>query len=176
MSWRSRLAILMVIAHLSAVICGASYFAPSAIPAGRTYRWYAEISGAGSSFGFFAPRVGARHRARFVLEDQQGGTWEEALDETGNPETRLRVTGLIEDPFMSGRATERPEMRGRLIRSWAATMFTRHPAAASVTIEVEAYDIPRIEDYRAGARPRWVKVYQARVHRHTADKGANNAS
>src|SRR5262249_39300275 len=151
------------------VICGASYFAPSATPGGRAYRWYAEISGADSSYAFFAPRVGARHRARFVLQDQQDATWVDALDETGSPEVRLRLTGLIEDPFMSGRATERPEMRERLIRSWAATMLTRHPTAASVTIEVEACDIPRIVEYRAGVRPRWVKIYQARVQRRAAD-------
>jgi hypothetical protein len=175
MSRQSRLAILMAVAHLSAVVCGASHFAPSATPAGRAYRWYAEISGAGNSYAFFAPRVGARHRARFILQDQHGATWADALDETGNPEARLRLTGLVEDPFMSGRVTERPEMRERLISSWAATMFTRHPAAASVTIEVEAYDIPGIAEYRAGAPPRWVKVYQARVQRHAADKGANDA-
>ena len=176
MTWRSRLAILMAIAHVSAVICGASHFAPSATPAGRAYRCCTEISGAASNYGFFAPRVGARHRARFILQDQQGATWTDALDETGSPEARLRVTGLVEDPFMSGRAAEHPEMRCRLIRSWAATMFTRHPAATSVTIEVEAYDIPTIVEYRAGSRPTWVKVYQARAQRHADDhKGANDA-
>jgi hypothetical protein len=176
MSWRSRLAILMAVAHVSAVIFGASSCTPSATPAGKAYRWYAEISGAASNYGFFAPSVGARHRARFVLQDQQGANWADALDETASPEARLRLTGLVEDPFMSGRAAEHPEMRDRLIRSWAATMFTRHPAATSVTIEVEAYDIPRIADYRAGSRPTWVKVYQARVQRHADDhKGANDA-
>ena len=175
MSRRSKLAVLMGLTHLCAVVCGASHFEPSATPAGRAYGWYAEVSGC-HSYGFFAPRVGARHRARFLLQDDQGGTWSDVLDETNNREARLRLTGLVEDPFMNGSVTERPEMRQRLVRSWAATMFTRHPTASSVTIEVEACHIPKIAEYRAGSRPRWVRVYQARVQRQAAaHEGANDA-
>ena len=54
-------------------------------------------------------------------------------------------------------------MRRRPIRSWAETLFARHPDAVSLTIEAEAYDVPVIVEYRDCARPSWEPVYRTQI-------------
>jgi hypothetical protein len=167
MSGRRYVLLLLAIWHLSIVICGAAYGIPDwhGGPPARILRWYATISGAGSSYGFFAPAVGAPHRARFLLKDDQGLVWSDGFERAGNPEARLRLTGIVEAAFMTRAAQESPPWRQRLVESWSATMFSRHPEAVSLTVTVEAYYVPDMAEYRSGARPRWITVYRAQVQR-----------
>jgi hypothetical protein len=153
--------------HLAAVICGACYLPPerSRTPAAQMFRWYATMSGADTSYGFFAPNVGDLHRARFLLRDEKGQTWWDSFDVTKSPEARLRLTGIVDCAFLTGEAMESPEWRNRLVRSWSATMLNRHPSAASLTAVVEVYDVPTMAKYRAGSRPNWQGVYQAELQR-----------
>jgi hypothetical protein len=155
--------------HLVTVIGGACDCLPdrSLGPAAEIFQWYATMSGADSNYGFFAPQVGALHRARFLLQDDEGSTWSDVFDQSNSPEARLRLTGIVDSAFMSGEADESPEWRKVIVRSWAATMLTRHPTAVSLTVIVEAYDVPSMADYRAGSRPSWQVVYQAQVQRHS---------
>jgi len=159
--------LLLAAGHLATVGAGACHLLPdwSSGPPAQVVRWYATMSGAGTGYGFFAPVVGAEHRARFRLQDDQGRTWWDVFDETSSPEARLRLTGIVDLPFMSGRAGEFPEWRQRLVKSWAAAMFNRHPRAVSLEVSVEFYDIPTIAEYRAGSRPSWEVAYRARVQR-----------
>jgi hypothetical protein len=160
--------LLLAGGHLVVVVCGACYSLPDRNngPAAQIVGWYATMSGAGTSYGFFAPVVGARHRAKFLLIDGKGSKWWDVFDRASNLEARLRLTGIVENAFMSGDADEFPEWRGRLVKSWAATMFTRHPRAKTLRVVVEYYDIPAIAEYRAGERPSWKTVYRGQVHRH----------
>ena len=173
MPFRRYFWILFSAGHLVAVVCGACYWLPDSNrgPAAQTVRWYATMSGADNSFAFFAPSVGALHRTRFLLQDDKGSTWWDAFDQTNSAEARLRLTGIVDAAFMSGDAEEFPEWRKQLIKSWAATMFTRHPSAVSLTVGVEAYDVPTMADYRAGSRPNWQKVYQAQLQRRAPAAG-----
>ena len=159
--------LLIAAGHVAMLICGATRLLQDQDTgaAAQLVRWYGTMSGADSNYGFFAPAVGSKHRARFLLANAEGDTWEEALDQTGSGETRLRLSGIVEEPFMSGQAEDHPEWRRRLVTSLAATMFSRHPNAVSLKMEVEAYDIPPIASYRAGERPKWVKLYQAEFQR-----------
>ena len=167
---RRYLPLLLAAGHLGVVICGASNCIPDrhAGPPAQVCRWYATMSGAGSSYGFFAPAVGAPHRARFLLKDDSGSTWWDTFDQAGNSEARLRLTGIVDGAFMSGDVEEFPQWRKRLVSSWAATMFTRHPSAVSLTVTVEAYVVPGMAEYRAGSRPSWQEVYRADVQRRAA--------
>ena len=169
MRFRRYLWVVLAAGHLVVVVCGACCCLPdtSLGPVAQTVRWYATMSGANSNYGFFAPQVGAPHRAKFSLHDDQGSTWSDVFDQTNSPEARLRLTGIVDSTFMSGEAVESPEWRKHLVRSWAATMFTRHPTAMSLTVLVEAYDVPTMADYRAGSRPSWQVVYRAQVQRHS---------
>lgn len=154
--------------HLLAVVCGAGYCLPDRDlgPVAQVFRWYATMSGAENSFGFFAPEVGTTHRAKFLLRDDQGATWWDTFDQTSNSEARLRLTGIVDAAFMTPKAESEPAWRQRLVRSWAATIFRQHPRAVSLTVVVEAYDVPTRANYRAGSRPTWKVVYQAHVQRH----------
>lgn len=158
---------LLSVGHLAVVICGAAYLLPSAEagPAAQGLRWYTAMSGAGSSYGFFAPSVGSPHRARFLLKDDSGRMWWDAFDEAGSSEARLRLTGIVDGAFMSGAAEDSPEWRQRLVSSWAATMFSRHPDAVSLSVVVEAWYVPDMANYRAGSHPTWLEVYQADIAR-----------
>lgn len=164
---RRRIWQLLGAGHLVVVVCGAAYLLPDRDSglAAQLFRWYASMSGAESSYGFFAPAVGAKHSARFFLSDAQGATWQDTLLHTASTEARLRLSGIVEQPFMSGQTAEFPEWRKRLVTSWAATMFSRHPSAVALSVKVEYYDIPPITEYRAGSRPNWEKVYEAEFRR-----------
>ena len=170
MRFRRCLWVLLAAGHLVAVICGACHRLPnrSAGPVAQTVRWYARMSGADSNYGFFAPAVGAPHRGRFLLQDDEGSTWRDVFDQTNRSEARLRLSGIVESAFMSGEAEESPEWRKHLVRSWAAAMFRRHTSAVSLTLIVEAYDFPTMAEYRAGSRPRWQIVYQAELQRQSS--------
>ncbi len=170
MSARVYLWLLLAAGHLAVVICGASHRIPDrhAAPSIQMFRWYATMSGASSSYGFFAPAVGSPHRARFQLKDESGHTWWDVFDEAGNSETRLRLTGIVDDAFMSGDTDESPEWRQHLVSSWAATMFSRHPNAVSLTVTVEAWFVPGMADYRAGSRQNWEEVYRGEVQRRSS--------
>lgn len=177
MSWRRHVGLLLVISHLGVVIWGATGRLPRRDrgPAARFLVGYARMTRADSYYGFFAPTVGAPHRARFILNDDQGKTWQDTLERNSKSEARLRLTGIVDRAFMVGTAQELPEWRRRLLQSWGATMFSRHPSAVSFHIVVEARDIPTMEEFRAGSRPAWILVYQAEVHRQAAtDPEGNN--
>jgi hypothetical protein len=157
----------MGVAHLVCVTFGACDWLPeeNSGPVASALRWYAAMSGADSGYGFFAPEVGTPHRARFLLVDHEGSCWSDTFDQASSSEAWLRLRGIVETAFMDGKAGDEPAWRQRLIRSWAATMFSRHPRALWADVIVEAYDIPTRADYRAGARPGWKSVYRARVQR-----------
>lgn len=159
--------VLLAAAHLVVVICGAGDWLPdrSGGPPAWLVEWYATMSGAGSGYGFFAPAVGARYRARFVLRDVRGSTWTDTFDQSNSPEARLRLAGSADRAFASGEAEQSAARRERLVKSWAAVMFSRHPGAASLTVIVEAYDVPTMAQYRSGQRPSWQVEYEAHVQR-----------
>ena len=161
--------------HLAVVVCGACYCIPDAGrgPAGGLVHGYGTITGADSSYGFFAPEVGCLHRAQFVLQDDHGNSWSDSFDQASTNEARLRLSGIVEVAFMSGEAYEAPQWRKRLVKSWAATMFERHPRAAALSVIVEAYDIPTMAAYRGGSRPNWQTVYEAQIRR---DRSADRSS
>lgn len=167
MRFRACLWTLLGAAHLIVVVCGAGGCLPerSNAPLAHLLRSYARLSGADSEYGFFAPEVGAEQRARFLLQDEDGATWSDAIDQANSPEARLRLLNIVEHPFMSGAAQELPAWRQQLVKSWAAALFSRHPRAVSLTVVVEAYDVPTMAEYRAGQAPSWKLVYEARVLR-----------
>jgi hypothetical protein len=121
------------------------------------------MSGADSRFGFYAPSVGSEYRARFILQDQFGAAWRDAFEEAKSPEVRLRLQGIIHGGFESATEKASADMRQRLVKSWATTMFKRHPGAVSLGVVIEVYDIPTMAEYRVGSRPSWKTLYEARA-------------
>jgi hypothetical protein len=167
MRFRRCLCLLLGATHLATVVCGAADCLPEqnrSVPV-QVLQAYAKLSGADSQYGFYAPEVGASCRAKFILQDDQGSTWSDSLEATTYAEARLRLGGSVECAFANDTAQQLPKVRQRLVKSWAATMFTRHPRAASVTVVVEVRDIPTMAEYRGGLRPNWIVVYKCQVLR-----------
>ena len=164
---RRRLLTLLGAGHLVVVICGAAYLLPeqSTSGIGKTVEWYGRMSGADSQYGFFAPEVTALYRSRFILQDERGATWSDSLEQAKSPEVALRLEGVVERAFSNGAAEESAERRERLVKSWAAVMFTRHLRAVSLLVAVEVFDVPTMAEYRGGDRPEWKALYTARVER-----------
>ena len=169
MSARNSAWLLAAAGHFGVVICGAAYQFPDrdAGAAAQMLRCYGELSGARSTFGFFASPVGAPHRARFLLMDENGNVCWDSFDKSRHAEARLRLTGIVDSAFMTGAADE-PAWRQRLVASWAATMFSRHPEAVSLSLVVEAWCVPGMREFRNGSRPDWQEVYRAEFERRSA--------
>src|SRR5258708_1561918 len=96
------------------IACGAARLPP--VGAGKLIRGYGGLTGADSSYGFFAPGIGEQLRASFVLVDGAGRTWEDVLDPGGNREVELRVGSILGMSSM-------PEIGEAVRASWAARML-----------------------------------------------------
>ncbi len=139
--------------HLALAVCGAAKYMP--LPAGswaeRAASCYQSYTGTGTGFGFFAPGVAAQRRVVWHGYNEQTKEWRVDTESGPSLEAELRISataGLF--------SQEGPH--DILAASWAAWMFGKHPDVSVSLVEVEAYAVPKMGQYRAGARPRWVVV------------------
>jgi hypothetical protein len=134
--------------------------------AGKVAAWYGAMSGAQANYGFFAPDAVWQARATFHLEDAKGHTWTDTIErKSAGNESNLRLGGLVDNQFAGG-----PPDREQ-VRSWAAGMLARHPTAKTVRVQVESYQTPSMEQFRAGERPEWVTIYEETFTRISAVSG-----
>ncbi len=155
---RRRLAwTLAAVLHLALVVGGAaSLRLPTVGPWTALLALYREVSGADTNYAFFAPAVGSLARARMTMRDGQGASWEDALlDERTSP-FAWRVSALLD---IVPRSPER--LRRGLTASWAGVMFARHPVATEVEVDAQLRVLPTMAEWRQGARPSWMSVYQS---------------
>ena len=117
---KSRLTYLAAFAlgHLFLVICGAAHSRPVSPDnlLGQIAATYSAVSGADTSYGFFAPKVSPQLRAEFVLTDALGEEWTDDGDWGQNAEAKLRFASSIS-------MVNYEEMRDGVAASWAAAMF-----------------------------------------------------
>ncbi len=144
---------IAAVIHLALAVCGAAKYTPFPEDSWpwRAASCYQAYTGTGTGFGFFAPGVAAQRRV--VWHGYNEGTGEWRVDSESGPslEAEMRLStaaGLF--------AQEGPH--DVLAASWSAWMFGRHPDVSVSLVEVEAYAVPTMGQYRAGARPRWVVV------------------
>jgi hypothetical protein len=156
MSRPSRGLLLIKIAavlHLALTACGAAKYAPFPVDAwaGRAVECYQSYTGAGTSYGFFAPGVAAQRRVVWHGYNAQTNEWQGDSESGPSREAELRIStaaGLF--------SQEGPH--DVLAASWTAWMFGKHPETSVSIIEVQAYVIPTMGEYRAGGQPRWLVV------------------
>jgi hypothetical protein len=156
MTRRHALATLAAACHLALVVCGACGLVFAADPredgpVRRPLRLYGALSGAENGYGFFAPGVGPQLRATFTLTDASGRTWTDTLERGMSREAQLRAGGSV------ALASE-PAFRDDLFRSWAGTLFGRHPDARKLVICLQMFDPPTMAEHRAGARAEWETI------------------
>jgi hypothetical protein len=140
---------------------------------GRLLTYYAALSGTSAGYSYFAPAVGAPLRATFTIVGDDGRTAVDALATGRTREADIRAEDLVEvfnkksrrSRSRAGRRGADDRVRRDLARSWAAAMFARHPAAASVIVDVGYERVPSLSDAQSGAAPRWESIYRARIVR-----------
>lgn len=124
--------------------------------AGALPGYYAVLTGTEGPYGFFAPGVSPELRAIFHIEDGSGAVTTDTLETGATPEANRRFKNLVTKLRLA-----RGVAGARLFtRSWAKRMFGRHPSSTSVTVRVEALDLPTMEAWRKGQRPTWRLLYR----------------
>jgi hypothetical protein len=159
----------LALAHLVLVVCGAfgGLDVLKEAPGGQWPRVGTTLSGAETNFGFFAPAVASSNRPRFVITDGDGQPREVRPDDAPNHEVRIRAASP-RHLFLV------PELRDPIAASWAGQVFGRHPQADAVTVRVEEYVLPTLEEYRDGKRPQWQPIYDATFARHADEEHSHD--
>ncbi len=169
------MALAAAAAHLGCVLLGALHVdLQRAGRLGRGVAYYGALSGADSSYNFFAPSVGALPWARFQVTDARGRRIDDVLESGANPEAQLRIRSLVA-LFVT---EEDASMRRSLAASWAGKVLARYPGAESVVARVEICDLPSMQEYRDDKRPAWNLIYEAKLvrqHRPPAAPQENGA-
>lgn len=115
MTRRQRIWTGLAIAHLTLVAISAfslPVFGPYN-PLTGPIQWYASLSGANNSYGFFK-QVGCGIRAKFIIFDENG-SHEETLHRGENHEVELRFSAGVNMIGVYGDS---------LMQQWAAAMFS----------------------------------------------------
>ena len=146
--------------HLTIVGLGAASVNLSGLgPLGVVLDHYGSITGAGDSYGFFAPGVFRQIRARFDVVDAKGRRTPAALESGANHEADLRVGNII-DQFQND-SDDPQAMQRSIAASLAGTLFGRHPKTKTVVVRLEEFVAVSMSDYRHGVRPKWSSLYEA---------------
>jgi hypothetical protein len=127
-------------------------------PFHRALRTYRDLTGILRDYRFFAPAVASDLRAGFLLDYPDGSTEFQPLV-GDSQEVRLRYHSLIASSMRNAK------YRDLLARSWAAVMLSNHPEASRVTVFTQTYDLPSMEAFARGERPRWRAIYAATFDR-----------
>ncbi|WP_437591264.1 hypothetical protein [Sorangium sp. So ce1000] len=152
-------ALVAVVGHLGLVVLGALQIHPEGDGwLARALAYYGALSGAESGYDFFAHSITPLPRARFHVSDAAGATLTDALESGASRETEIRILNLV-TPLLN---VEDPAIQRSIAASWAGKVLARHPAAESVLVRVETYDLPSMREYREGKRSGWNLQYEAK--------------
>lgn len=148
--------------HLTIVGLGASQITIAHWPLlGKPLIYYGSLSGAGHSYGFFAPGVGSAFRVEFDI-DKNHESFIAKLDSHYNREAELRLSNLL---GLISKTVEDERIRRSVAASWAGKMFARYPGAQSVTVRLEMHGLPTMAFYKTGTRFNWEPFYRAKFVR-----------
>ena len=152
------------LAHLALVSAGAfgvDYSSDNIL--GRMLNGYGSASGAGSSYGFFAPGIFSQIRAVFDITGRDGSVRSIPLESHVSHEADLRIGNIIEQ--FANDFDNQIEFQRSLAASLAATFFGREPQAKSINVRIERFTPSSMEEHRLGLRPLWIPEYSAKfVH------------
>jgi len=153
-----RLLLGLAAAHLTLVMLGAAHVDLSRFgPLGRGLAAYSALSGADSTYGFFASEVIDQLEANFELVDRSGNRTTTSLVTGTNREADLLINNIT-----LSLAPEDPELRRKVSASLAGKLLAQHPEAVEVVLRVDRIETVSIEEYRSGSRPERTTVYTAR--------------
>jgi len=167
---REKFCLCLALIHLCLVVLGASYVDVSELPfVGSAMTYYGVLSGAGNSYGFFAPGVGAQLRSRFEIVTTDGHKARLVLESGASHEADLRFGNII-DQFIPANEDDDDDLRRSLAASLAGKVFSRHPEAQEVAVLLDEFDPVSMTEYGAGKRASWQQIYLSRfVHHRSAN-------
>lgn len=149
-------------AALYLLVVGVGAF--TAFPYNLPDAWFAPVYGvmdyvaANNDFGYFAPAVSSQIQTSFrVYEPGRPPVTLDFL--TDNPELNIRINSLVTV------AMKQPLLQDVCARSWAAFVLGSYPRAERVAVVTQAYFVPTLAAYRAGQRPRWIRVHEVEFER-----------
>ncbi|UQA58750.1 hypothetical protein [Polyangium aurulentum] len=147
----------LAVTHLVGVSLGAlEVRLPDVSPLERAFAQYAALTGADSSYSFFAPIVGTQLRMIFEVTDHAGRTIEEPFQLSDNREILLRISNVVALFWL-----EDDDLRRNLSASLAGKVLATHPEAKSAAVRLDVLQMPTMAAYREGNRPSWALHYRA---------------
>jgi hypothetical protein len=111
---------------------------------------YADFTGAGNIFSFFAPRIGNEIGVIYTIADSESHQQITRLEST-NTECNRRIQTVYN--FFSI-----DEAQSLLAKSCASYMMRQHPEGEMVRITVISKQVPDMSEFRQGAIARWQPV------------------
>jgi hypothetical protein len=165
--WRAYVAFIFASVHLSVVsffsfVNEADVKLGSATGLSRALTepiiFYANWSGAGTAYSYFAPKVAEIPRTRFQIVHTSGDISEYILG-VQQFEIELRVAALTRSALM-------PNARALFARSLAAMAFSQERDAERVTVIFEDNTFPDFVEALEGQRAFWTPAYSAEFVKH----------
>jgi hypothetical protein len=162
----------VALAHFGLAAAGVRKFDFRRVPVvGATLDYYASLSGAKASYGFFAPEITGQADVEFELKDAVGATRVVPLEIGPTHEMKVRTQDVVErfaGIFLANAgkpeelvSPEEKDLRRSLAATLCGTVMGQHPEAREITFKLKNYGIVSMAQYRAGLRPRWDTVYEA---------------
>lgn len=141
--------IALAVIHLSLVAYGASslHLFPRGGIVYKAIQTYGNLSGSNSTYGYFAPSVLPSVRMQVTVS---GGP-----DKPYTYKLRSNKVKTHEILYTFNEAYGNPNFT----IPFAQRMFANHPERTNLDVRFDIYQVPTMEEYRAGARPRWETVY-----------------
>lgn len=165
MRLKQLLATSLVLAHLLlvAAFLWADFVREPSRPLSAALLLYLNLSGSFRDYTYFAPNVGGDVKAAFLLEDPAGRARLVEFS-SENREVDFRYDCIIHAAMW--------DEAGRDIhaQSWAALLLGNEAGAERVTVMVRQLEMPSMESYRRGERPRWETVYAGEFARRPKEK------
>lgn len=155
-----KVALALALTHLLIMAAGAAHVPVAAVPiVGAPLAHYAEISGAGYNYGFFADGVFSQFRTVIEIRDRDGRQATEYLGQGPNREVDLRFNDIVET-FME-EFNDPMRFQRSLAASFAGSVFARRPDAEKVRIRVERLSATPRTSYLEGQSSSWTTLYSA---------------
>ena len=130
---------------------------------------YAQFSGAGTGYGFFAPQVGSQYISTFELYDEKG----QLLRRTNAPglqksESFIRYSSyldLYQDMLLAeGKETASDSLDIRyakaILYSMAERWIQKSPTAKSVKASIHLHKAPLLENYRLRQDVQFIPIHE----------------
>jgi hypothetical protein len=123
---------------------------------------YARATGAGGSYGFFAPGIPKQVIVRFHIDTGDSQSIDTTLENSTTTEVTYRIGNMIR---LFTKNFQQDRIMRSLSASLAANVFEEYPTAKKVTLLAYVYDFPTMAETRDGKKPEYKEIYRVQFGR-----------